>query len=123
MTDNHSLPLALERMWQLLLPQIPFQRSLLQAPSKSTITRSVLATDTSLMLWWQTEWERLLSNEHDFGIHYMADSSPQFGKDWLLQEIRVVAHQEAAACLARTVVQTALDLEMRGVQTDSMAEA
>ena len=82
--------------------------ALSRVPKKSTLSAHGLTLDASLCQRWHREWNRLLqpSPTGQFpAIFYSADSSPQFGRDWFLQEITIVEDVEAAAALQCTILQ------------------
>ena len=109
-TDNATLQALLRQALHLTVPDIVIDYcldSIRHVPRKSTISSHTFTLDAAYCLHWQAEWERLLRESDANGnlsIHYLADSSPQFGRDWLMQEVRIVPDVVNALCLRAEIL-------------------
>ena len=109
-TDNATLPALLKQALHLTVPDVVIDyclESIRHVPHKSTISSHMFTLDAAYCLHWQAEWERLLRESDANGnlsIHYLADSSPQFGRDWLMQEVRIVPDVANALCFRAEIL-------------------
>lgn len=62
-----------------------------RTPSAATLSRHKFTFDTALMLTWRRMHEKNRGRQYHF---VMADSSPQFGRDWLLIEATTIASED-----------------------------
>jgi hypothetical protein len=104
-TDNSSFELVLRHALQLSVPAAAIDQclaALQHVPKKATLSKHALQLDAAFCLFWQQEWQAILrpvnKTRHPC-VFFSADSSPQFGRDWFLQEATIVRDVEAAAAL------------------------
>ena len=89
--DADSLRPAIEQAFKIVLSDALCDHLLkqqLRTPSHATVNRHQLLVDLSCMVWAR---RRLFNPDELWVLHLRADSSPQFGKDYLVIMVDVVA--------------------------------
>jgi len=94
------------RLSAAVLQSLDRSTSLTKVPSKSTLHQWRMFFDLALMM-----STRARFNKPDTYCYIMADSSPQFGRDWLLTEISLLSSSDAVgySCLRHEAAACVLD--------------
>ena len=91
-TDNDAIPEVMKNALKIALPDVLMEYCVdalnKRVPVKGTLSKHLVTLDVAYCQLWHAKWKSLCAQEAS--VFFMADSSPQFGSNWLLKRCTIV---------------------------------